>query len=126
MVSQPISLKNKVIKFIKKESNLVIQGANVKYRPMLYMAFGTLLRVVQSTSEAELRVKIKILINKKQQIYQMLEDAKEGKLEVKDKNLKKVYPYLMQLLQNENNVIKKVIDDFYREFENEVKDSKNG
>ena len=120
------SLRVRLIEFIKKESYNIVNHANPAYRTMLYMAFGTLLRYIENASEEELRDFIKDLVSKKEEIYALLEQAKEGKLEVKDAKLKRIYPYLQQMLKKEDNIIKRIVDDFFREFEDEVKDSKDG
>jgi len=120
-------VKKKFEDFIKREAKLVLNGVSPQYQIMLNMAFGTLLRYVQNASDKEIEQRIKEILSKKEQIYQMLNEARDGKLEVKDKKLQKIYPFLQKLLKDEDNVIKKVIDDFFKEFgENEVKDSENG
>jgi len=119
-------LKDKLRKFVFKEADIIIKGVPAQYKPLLNMSFGVLMRYIDNASEQELRDRIKEIIKKKEEIYQMLDKAKDGKLEVKDAKMKKVYPYLQKLLKDDNNIIKKVIDDFFREFENEIKDSENG
>ena len=120
------TLKKKFEEFIIRESKLVLKGIPPQDQIMINMAFGVLLRYVQNAKEEELRERVKELVRRKEEIYRMLDLAKEGKLKVKDKKMKAVYPYLQKLLSKEDNVIKKIVDDFYKEFENEVKDSKDG
>jgi len=113
-------LRLRVEKFLKESVDMVTKDASLKYKPLLYMAFGQFQRQINKIDDKQLLDLLKDVLSKKEQIYQYLNDIREGKEEVKkdikDEQLLSVLPYVQQLLKDDNNVLKKIIDKFYNEF----------
>lgn len=117
------SLKTRLKKFIKKESKIVLKGIPLKDRIMLNFAFGVIDRAISKAKEEDIEEFIKDMINRKQEIYETIQKAKEGKLDIEEYSgekkdfLMKVLPYLPLILNKKDNPVEKIVNDFYKEFE---------
>lgn len=114
--------KTRLKKFLKRESKILLKGMSAKYKIMLKFVLGTIDRAISKAKEEDVEELIRDMISKKQEIYEIIQKAKEGKLDINEYSgeqkdfLMKILPYLPIVLNRKDNPIEKIVNDFYEEF----------
>ena len=129
MIATAKTIKKRFKEFVDKNAKALIKNVKKrKYKIMMTASIGVLVHQIDLASEEDVKRLIIDLFKKKEEVYQTLEYAKRGEfdkinVEVKNKGLLiQALPYLQQLLSDDNNFLKRVLDDFYKEFSDVVVD----
>jgi len=128
------TIKKRLLRFINIYIDPIVDSAPLGKRIILNLGLGKLSKEIKKMKEEDLEAWVKKMIRDKEEIYKLLEDAKEGRLQLTEEekqnmpDIVAVLPLLQDFLKKDDNPLKKMVDAFYKEFEdvgNETEDRKN-